>query len=816
VAWLYLLSTTAAQESAPQNDPQSKQASSQPTPTTTFTVIVVGTTPLEGVELPVDRIAAPVQTVTGKEIANSGALDLADFLDRRVNGVHVNETQGNPFQPDVNYRGYTASPLLGTPQGLSVYMDGVRMNQPFGDVVSWDFIPRVAILSTALMPGSNPVFGLNTLGGALSIQTKDGRNSAGTTVQAIYGSSMRRALEFEHGGNSDTKGIDWYLAGNLFAEDGWRAESPSEVRQFFGKLGWRPAAGELSVTVAHADNSLTGNGLQEIGFLDRDYTSVYTTPDVNDNRSTLLNVAARRDIEGRITVSANAYYRNIRTGALNGDINEESLDADVYLPGENPANTPFPFRACLAGVQLNGEPAETCNGLVNRTQSSQHNAGASGQITRRTTFDRGGNQFTAGTAYDHSTTDFTQSTELGYLEADRSVTGTGAFADGVTGGDIDGEPFDARVDLDGVIDTWSLFAANTVSLAERWHVSLSGRFNRTTVDNTDGITAAGEPGSLDGHHVFSRFNPAAGVTFNPSPRVNVYAGYSEGSRAPTSIELGCADPEQPCKLPNAMAGDPPLEQVVTRTVEAGVRGRFGGADWHGGFFLARNSDDILFVMAEQTGFGYFRNFGGTRRQGIELGVNAQAGRVSYGAGYTLLDATFQSEETVNGGSNSTNDAAEAGAPGLEGSIEIEPGNTMPLAPRHMLKLFADAQLTAAFGINADLSWISSSYARGNENNRHEPDGTHYLGDGTAPGYIVVNLGARYRFTPWLEILGQVENLFDRRYYTGAQLSPLGFTDNETFIARPLPEVDGEYPLGHSTFYAPGAPIRAWISTRFIF
>jgi outer membrane receptor protein involved in Fe transport len=265
-----------------------------------------------------------------------------------------------------------------------------------------------------------------------------------------------------------------------------------------------------------------------------------------------------------------------------------------------------------------------------------------------------------------------------------------------------------------------------------------------------------------------------------------------------------------------MAGDPPLEQVVTRTVEAGVRGRFGGADWHGGFFLARNSDDILFVMAEQTGFGYFRNFGGTRRQGIELGVNAQAGRVSYGAGYTLLDATFQSEETVNGGSNSTNDAAEAGAPGLEGSIEIEPGNTMPLAPRHMLKLFADAQLTAAFGINADLSWISSSYARGNENNRHEPDGTHYLGDGTAPGYIVVNLGARYRFTPWLEILGQVENLFDRRYYTGAQLSPLGFTDNETFIARPLPEVDGEYPLGHSTFYAPGAPIRAWISTRFIF
>ena len=85
---------------------------------------------------------APVQTATDRDIEHSGALDLSDFLNRRLNGVHVNEMQGNPFQPDVNYRGYTASPLLGTPQGLSVYMDGVRLNQPFGDVVSWDLIPR--------------------------------------------------------------------------------------------------------------------------------------------------------------------------------------------------------------------------------------------------------------------------------------------------------------------------------------------------------------------------------------------------------------------------------------------------------------------------------------------------------------------------------------------------------------------------------------------------------------------------------------------------------------------------------------------------
>ena len=85
-----------------------------------------------------DWLPAPIQSATGEEIARSQALDLSNFLTRRVNGVFANEVQNNPFQPDINYRGYTASPLLGTPQGISVYMDGVRLNQPFGDVVSWD------------------------------------------------------------------------------------------------------------------------------------------------------------------------------------------------------------------------------------------------------------------------------------------------------------------------------------------------------------------------------------------------------------------------------------------------------------------------------------------------------------------------------------------------------------------------------------------------------------------------------------------------------------------------------------------------------
>ena len=834
VVILLAFPSIARAQAAPGTTQSPPPSQTPPPPVFTDTVTVIETAPLPGVDLPEEKIPAPVQTATEGDIRESGALELSDFLNRRFNGVHVNDVQGNPFQSDINYRGYTASPLLGTPQGLSVYMDGVRLNQPFGEVVSWDLIPRIAIFSTTLMPGSNPLFGLNTLGGALSIQTRDGVNTRGTTVQAIYGSDIRRGIEFGHGGRKAT-GLNWYVAGNLFGEDGWRDDSPSDVRQVFGKIGLQRPKHDVSFTAAYADNSLTGNGLQEQRFIERDYASVYTKPDVTDNRSTFLNFTTRHGLSTRASVSGNVYYRDIRTNTLNGDVNEDSLDQSIYQPGaaeraalaaagytgfpvsgENAGNTPFPSWRCIGNVLLQDEPGERCNGLINRGRTVQHNGGGSGQLTLRDSFGRGSNQFTAGAAYDRSRVGFVQSTELGYLNPDRSVTGVNAFGDGVTGGDVDGEPFDTRVDLDGLIHTWSLFATDTVSVGNAWHVTLSGRYNETVVRNRDRIEPGGGAGSLDGDHEFRRFNPAAGLTFTPSPTMNAYFGYSEGSRAATSIELGCADPDEPCKLPNAMAGDPPLDQVVTRTLEAGVRGQHRGVSWNAGVFRAGNHDDILFVTSKQTAFGYFKNFGETRRQGLELGASGRVARVTIGTGYTYLNATFESEETVNGESNSTNDAAEAGPRGLEGTIEIEPGDRIPLVSPHMLKVYADVQATSALSLDFDLIAVSSSYARGNENNLHEPDSTYYLGPGSAPAYGVLNFGATYQLKPWLQLLGQINNLFDHHYYTAAQLGPTGFTDTASFIARPLPAVNGEFPVRQATFYAPGAPVKMWIGTRFTF
>lgn len=800
-----------------------------------YKVDVAATTPLDGGDLSLDEIPAPVQTATQRDIELTGAIDLSNFLNLRFNGVYLNEVQGNPLQPDLNYRGYTASPLLGTPQGLSVYMDGVRLNQPFGDVVSWDLIPKIAIAEATLMPGSNPLFGLNTLGGALSIQTKDGLSQQGTMLELSGGSFGRKNAVFEHGG-ANSKGLNWYLASNLFFEDGWRDNSPSNVRQFFGRIGGQRGKTVLGLSLGYANNSLYGNGLQEQRFLDRDYASVYTKPDTTANRAPFSNFTVRHSFNSKLTFSGNAYYRFIQTKTFNGDINEESLEQALYQPnaeerealsaagytgfpvsGENASSTPFPYWRCIGQSLLLDEPAEKCNGLLNRGQTKQHNYGLAGQMSWFTAPRGQRNQLITGAAYDRSNMGFEQSTQLGYLNPDRSVTGVNAFGDGVNGGEEDGVPYDTRVNLGGRIHTASVYATDTYSIGNTWNFTFSGRYNRTAITNIDRIIPGGTPGSLDGHHVFSRFNPAAGLTYRPWRFAQTYFSYSEGSRAPTSIELGCADPDRPCKLPNAMAGDPPLNQVVTRTLEAGVRGVLeGGLNWSAGWFLANNRDDILFVAAPQTGYGYFKNFGKTRRQGLQVDLSSRIRRFTIGGGYTFLDATFQSPEVVNGESNSTNNEALEGEPGMEGSIQIQPGSRIPLVPQHMLKAYTDIQATSKLIIDINLFAFSSAYARGNENNLHQPDGTYYLGSGTSPAYAVVNLGARYQVAKAVQVFGQVNNLFDRRYYSSAQLGPTGFTDNGSFIARPFPAVDGEYPGRHATFYAPGAPRGIWGGLRFTF
>ena len=412
---------------------------------------------------------------------------------------------------------------------------------------------------------------------------------------------------------------------------------------------------------------------------------------------------------------------------------------------------------------------------------------------------------------------------MGYLNSDRGLTALNAFADGASGGVVDGAPFDNRVDLNGRTHTWSVYATDTLSVSDAWHVTVSGRYNRTKVTNNDQITPGGGPGSLDGSHAFSRLNPAAGVSFTPSKAFKAYIGYSEGSRAPSSIELGCADPANPCRLPNSLAGDPPLNQVVTKTWEAGLHGVLpSGIRWNAGVFRAENHDDILFVAAPtNTQFGYFKNFGKTRREGFEAGLSrktgGKTGALNLGANYTYLNATYQSADTINGTGNSSNDRAAAGEAGLEGNLRITPGNRIPLIPQHLFKAYADYQFSGGFSAGLNLIAIGSAFARGNENNLHTPDGVNYLGSGKSGGYAVFNLSTAYQAGKQLRFFAQINNLFNRHYNSAAQLGPTGFTANGNFIARPFPATaGGDFPVQQSTFYAPGAPRTAWIGMRYLF
>ena len=795
------------------------------------TVVVIGVTPLPGAEIDRNQVAAPVQTASSQDVDRSHALDLSAFMTRTLGSVYVNDIQNNALQPDINYRGYTASPLLGTPQGMSVYSDGVRLNQPFGDVVSWDLIPKTAISTMTLMPGSNPVFGLNTLGGALALRTKDGFSSPGYSIGLNYGSHSQRQAEIELGG-STSSGVYWYGTANKLKDDGWRDDSPTDASQVFGKFGWRSEVTDVSLTGAYADTNLTGNGLQDLQFLSRDYDSVYTKPDNTQNEAYLFNLVATQKVSDVLTLAGNAYYRNIETRTFNGDINDDALGESLYQPsaeeqealeeagftgfpasGETQNNTPFPSWRCIANILINDEPNEKCNGLVNRTATDQHDSGLSLQATFAAPLGSSANQLTLGVSLLNSRARFAQSAQFGFLTPDRgieTVDGEGAFADGTQESE---NAFDSRVDLTGDSETRSVYITDTMQLASIVQLTLSGRYDRTKIDSVDAITPEDEPGTLTASHRFSRFNPAIGVTVSPTPALSAYFGFNEGSRAPSAIELGCADPENPCRLPNAMAGDPPLDQVVTHTFEAGVRGLVAQSiAWNAGVFRADNRDDIMFVADDTSGFGYFKNFGKTRRQGAELGMKGRFGPLDVGANYTYLDATYRSEEEVAGEGNSTNDEGA----GFEGTLDIEAGDRIPLIPKHIFKAFAEWQIAPQWSASLDLVSISGSFARGNENNEHEPDGEFYLGPGKTGGYTVMSLGAEFRPTPALKVFAQVNNLFDREYYTGAQLGSTGFNGAGNFVARPFagPVVDGERPLLGSTFFAPGAPRAYWLGVRY--
>jgi outer membrane receptor protein involved in Fe transport len=302
--------------------------------------------PMPGLALTKEEIPGNVQSITAKEIKESHALSLTDLMNSKLQSVNVNDYQSNPFQMDVQYRGFTASPQLGTAQGISVFLDGIRVNEPFGDVVNWDMIPMNALSGLDVFPGSNPMFGLGTLGGALAMRTKSGFNDPGFDMEVLGGSFGRKQLQVSAGSNNGV--IAGFAAGTFFMEDGWRDNSPSKVNQVFGKAEWQNEHARLGLSMLYAGNKLTGNGLLPEQMVDQNPKQVYTSPDESKNDLLQFQLSGVWDVSDTFNITGQIYNRKSKRKSHTSDVNENFGGTDRYTAT---ASTKDRTRQLLPGLQ---------------------------------------------------------------------------------------------------------------------------------------------------------------------------------------------------------------------------------------------------------------------------------------------------------------------------------------------------------------------------------------------------------------------------------------------------------------------------------
>ena len=762
-------------------------------------IIVIGVTPTRGVGLPEEKIPYSVQSASNTDIERSQSLDLADFLKHNLGSVTHNDAQSNPLQPDIQYRGYTASPLLGLAQGIAVYQNGVRINEPLGDTVNWDLLPESAIYGIDLISGANPLFGLNTLGGALSIRMKDGFNSEGHDLEVYGGSFDRIVASAESGGNNGAWG--YYANVHYFDENGWRDESASDAINFYGGLSWRNALSRLNLNVQHGDSNLVGNGPIPVELLAIDRDAVFTAPDVTENNLVMVSLDGSHNFTDNIKLDVNFFHRENDTDSFNGDSSEFGIEFDddgtwMLVEEDDDDDDYNGDDGEAVETYGDGDLSDVDIVAINNTSSrKQESYGTDIQLSFLNDLFGRSNQLIMGFTYYNGESRFHSETEIADLNRKTRSTeglGTGVFVE------------DALTSLKTETETASFYFMNTMDVTEQLTLTVSGRLNNTLIDLED---HSGERPELNGEHDYFRFNPAVGLTFQATENVNVYGSYSESSRAPTPIELACNDSvftraviaareegedddvEFECRLPNAFLADPPLEDVVTKSFEAGLRGNMELVDYHLGFFHSTNRDDILFQTTGRA-TGLFANVDKTRRLGFEGMLNGSTPRLNWFIAYTYLEATFEDDfDAVSSDNHPFSIENENG----DNVIKISAGDRIPGLPEHSLKLGADYLLFERLNVGFNVMYNSNQILRGDESNDLDP----------LDGYTVVNLRGRYRISKNLELFARVTNLFDEDYES---FGLLGEEPNEV----PVEEFeDFESPR----FVGPGAPRAGFVGIK---
>lgn len=739
-------------------------------------IYVYPTAPGTGRGLEVDKVPSAINAVDANQIKRTGSLNVTDALRDNIAGVSISEVTGNPFQPNVEFRGFVASPITGTPQGLAVYQNGVRINEAFSDAVNWDLIPTAAIRSVTLVT-NNPAFGLNALGGAINLQMKDGFTYQGAELDVMGGSFGRLQGSAQWGKQVD-QNYAIYAALEGLHDNGFRNFSQSDVRRFYSDVGYKAGDSEFHVNMGVAKNDFGANATAPAELLDKYWGATYTTPQISSNRVGYLNLTAKADATPTWTLEGTAHVRRYEQKIVDGNPTEvDACTADATLlcfrDGATPANG-------TNGVQLGNPFAPgTILGEIDRSSIRSTSFGVSGQATNTDQLFGHENRFVMGTSYDASVTRYDATAEIGSIGENYVVSGGGLFL-GPTGTIDTG--FAGPVSLRTVNQYNGLYALDTFNVTDAFAITGGGRFNVARITLEDQLGTA-----LNGDYTYTRFNPVIGGTYKITPELTAYAGYSEVNRVPTPLELGCADPNNPCLIAAFLVSDPPLKQVVSKTVEAGLRGtkelNIGTLGWKIGGFRATNYDDILAVpVPGRTGFGYFTNVGRTRRQGLEAEVNIKSPTLQFQASYTFVDARFLDALTL--GSNSP--FADA-----DGNIQVLPGNQIPAIPRHRVKVGVEYAVTDEWKVGGNALFVSSQYLVGDESNQYSK----------LPSYTVFNLHTSYQVTKNLQLYGKVDNIFDNRYATYGQFFDTSALPNFTNGGSPFTDPRSLSPARPRAFYA---------------
>jgi outer membrane receptor protein involved in Fe transport len=705
------------------------------------TVTVIAPTALPGTGIPVDKLPESIETLDMRDLAREGTTSLTTALNDQLGSININDDLDDPFQPDILYRGFEASPVLGTSEGLAVYQNGVRINEAFGDAVNWDLIPDAAIARVDVV-SANAVYGLNALGGAVIVSMKNGFDDASGEIEAAAGSWERREAGVQYGVNDGTFGF--YVSAQLQTSAGWRQFSPDSVARIYGDASYRAGGLSLDLSLTYADNLLSGESPSPVQELQVDRSLVFTSPQSNRNRVLFPALNASYALDESLSFQANLYYRGFRQGVANG--NTTDYTACTATPGflcQPDGVTPLMSTGGAAVPDIS-QGGTVPIGENDFERIATDGFGGTLQLTETAALFGLGNHFSAGASVDRDSTSFVLETEIGTVNALLGIDPSGIFVSTPENTPSSATP----VILDATNRYYGAFATDTLDVTSQIAVTASGRYNLAEIGLSDLQGTA-----LTGKSRYGRFNPALGATDALSDDVTIYGGYSEGNRAPTPGEIECANPAAPCLLPSSLSSDPPtLKQVVSHSWDVGVRGAFPFPDagehltWHADLFRT-NVDDDIYGIATSLASGYFSNIGETRRQGAELGLRYRANRLSGFLSYDYVDAIFESAFLLPSPLNAGADA--------NGNIQVHPGDRLPGIPRHRLKMGADYRFTPEWSAGAVLVTESAQYYRGDEANLMKP----------LAGFATLNLHSTYEFGEHVELFLQIFNVLDARYGT---------------------------------------------------